>query len=103
MKGSARQEAAAAYLKFINDKNDLYINRGMAGRTSVLENEKDTHPQLKVLLDSMQAPLSEGRPKVVQWNEIESAVNAVIQNVLKGERTSEEALNALKSEIEDMF
>lgn len=103
MKGSGQQDAAAEYLKFINDKNSLYINRGMAGRTSVLEHEKDAHPQLKVLLDSMQSPLSEGRPKVVQWNEIESAINVVIQNVLKGQQTPEDALDALKSEIEEMF
>lgn len=103
MKGSQKQDAALEYLRFINDKNELYISRGMAGRVSVLEANSEDHPQLKVLLESLQAPMSAPRPKLVQWNEIESAINAMIQRVLKGEKGAEEALSELKSEVENML
>ena len=47
--------------------------------------------------------MSAPRPKLVQWNEIESAINAMIQRVLKGEKGAEEALSELKSEVENML
>ncbi len=103
MKGSNMQEEAAEYLNFIYEKNELYIARGMAGRISVLEANKEKYPQLKVLLDSMQAPQSAGRPKLAQWNEMESAINVMIQRVLKAEITPEEALAELKTELEGML
>lgn len=103
MKGSKHQEEALKYLEFINDRNELYIARGMAGRISVLEAGKAENPQLAILLESMQASLSSGRPKLAQWNEIESAMNEMIQHVLKGEKMPEEALKELKAEIEAMF
>ena len=103
MKGSKKQDAAVEYLKFIYEKNDLYISRGMAGRISVLEANKESSPQLRVLLESLQAPLSVPRPKLPQWNEIESALNVMVQKVLKGEQKPEEALTEVKVQIENML
>ncbi|KRF06878.1 ABC transporter substrate-binding protein [Paenibacillus sp. Soil766] len=104
---SKKQDIAKQYVKFIYDKNELFMKAlGVAARKSVFESygQKPEYAHLKALETTLAGSQTQNRPILPRWNEIESeALVTAIQVALAGKETPKAALDkaaALINEIQ---
>ncbi|WP_258535776.1 ABC transporter substrate-binding protein [Bacillus sp. 03113] len=106
-KSSKKQKIAKEYMKFLFDKNELYMTTlGVAARKSVFESfsEKDGYEHLKPLMTTLSGPQTQNRPPIKEWQQIESeALIPAVQYALSGEKTPQEALDWAANIIEGIL
>lgn len=107
MKNSKNQEMALKYVQFMFGKNAEYMKQSqkVAGRTSIYEEygKQQGNEHLNAVLETLNGPGSQNRPATSSWTEIEEVLGNAIQSALSGNRTSQEALNAAKEQIESII
>lgn len=107
LKSSKKQDIAAQYVKFLYEKNSLYMSElGVAARKSVFEEygKKPGYEHLKAISDTLSGNYTQNRPSVAQWTQIENeALVPAIQSVLSGNKTPKEALDNAKTSIENII
>ncbi len=106
-KSSQNQEIAKEYLKFMYDKNDLYMKElGVAARKSVFDSykNKEGYEHLAPMIITLNAKQTKNRPAMREWQRIESEVLIpAVQYVLGGEKTPEESIKWAKEQIENIL
>ncbi|WP_338146986.1 sugar ABC transporter substrate-binding protein [Listeria ivanovii] len=106
LKDSKQQKIAKEYLKFMYEKNELYMETlGVAARKSVFEKFADNpkYAHVQAIQTTLNGPQTQNRPQLGKWSFIENEVlSPMLQRVLRGEDAEKELKKAQK-EIEEVL
>lgn len=106
-KFSTKQDIAVKYVKFMYEKNYLYMDTlGVAARKSVFEeySKKPGYEHLRAIAETLAAPQTQNRPAIAEWTQIENeALVPAVQSALSGKMTPQQALDQAKSTIEEIL
>lgn len=106
-KSSKKQDIAKQYLTFLYEKNSLYMDAlGVAARKSVFEEygQKPGFEHLKSISDSLAGAMTQNRPALAEWSQIESdALAPAVQQALSGKKSPQEALDAAATQIKEIL
>lgn len=104
---SKKQDIAKKYMKFIYEKNELYMKTlGVAARKSVFEqySKKEGYEHLQPLISTLSGEQTQNRPAIKEWQQIEGeALIPAVQYALSGEKTPQEALDWAADTIKDLL
>lgn len=103
MKTSKNKEMAQKYVAYMYEHNGDYMDLTLkiAGRTSVYEKagQEAGNEHTKAVLDTLDSSLSQARPMVSKWAQIEEVLTKVVESSLGGADV-QKALESAKAEIE---
>uniref|UniRef100_UPI00403F59D2 ABC transporter substrate-binding protein n=1 Tax=Candidatus Enterococcus willemsii TaxID=1857215 RepID=UPI00403F59D2 len=106
LKESKKQKIAKEYLKFMYEKNELYMETlGVAARKSVFEKFADNpkYAHVQAIQTTLNGRQTQNRPQLGKWSFIENEVlSPMLQRVLRGEDAEKELKKAQK-EIEEVL
>lgn len=98
LKDSNKKDIAKDYLKFMYDKNEMYMEElGVAARASVFEKylDDEAYEHVKAIQETLDGPQTQNRPQTDKWNIIENEVlSPMLQRVLDGADIEAELENA---------
>lgn len=106
-KSSNKKEIAKEYLKFLYEKNNLYLEElGVAARESVFNDYKDKkgYEHLEPMMKTLNAEQTQNRPAMREWQRIESeALIPAVQYTLDGSKTADESIEWAYEQMESIL
>ncbi|RAK03947.1 carbohydrate ABC transporter substrate-binding protein (CUT1 family) [Halanaerobium saccharolyticum] len=104
---SNEKEIAKEYLRFLYERNNLYLEElGVAARESVFNAFKDKkgYEHLEPMMKTLNAEQTKNRPAIREWQRIESeALIPAVQYTLGGSKTVEESIEWANEQIENIL